>query len=412
MPRRVTAEPTENTMSRRRSDRLFILAALACGLPAFAALAQDAAPVAPAQSLPAIVVTPVFERQLADRVVATGSVRAVEEVYVQPLVEGLQVKTLSADTGDRVKAGDVLATLADDSLVLQKSQLAATRAKGEASLAQLKAQLIDAQASATEARRQRERTATLGKNGTVSTAQVEQAETSAASADAKVKAAEQAIAVAEAEIKVVDAQISDVDLSLARTAIKAPASGLVSARNAKVGAIAAASGEPLFTLIRDGQVELVADVTESDILKIRPGLKAEIRVAGSAEALAGSIRLVSPTVDATTRLGSVHIAIDEDDKARAGMYGSAAILVSEAKGLAVPLSAVTTGKEGATVRLVKDGIVHQVTIETGIQDGGFVEVRKGLEAGAEIVAKAGAFVRDGDRVAPLRQTAAAATATD
>lgn len=390
----------------RRSTPLAALAVL--HLSTLAAYAEETKAAAP-QNLPAIVVTEATQRTLTNRIVATGSIKPVEEIYIQPQVEGLQTRTLSVDVGDRVKEGDVLAVLNDDSLILQKSQLTATRAKAEASLAQLKAQLVDTQASADEAERQRARTATLGSKGTVSTAQVEQAETTATGAKARLKAAEQAIAVADAELEVIDAQISDIDLKLARTGIKAPASGLVAARNAKVGAIASASGQPLFTVIRDGQIELVADVTESDILKIRAGLKAEIRVAGTAEPLSGSVRLVSPTVDAVTRLGSVHIAIDEDDKARAGMYASAEIVLGQANGIAVPLSAITAAKDGVTVRLIKDGVVHQVKIETGIQDGAFIEVIKGLEPGSEVVAKAGAFVRDGDRVTPVKQAATGAT---
>ena len=84
------------------------------------------------------------------------------------------------------------------------------------------------------------------------------------------------------------------------------------------------------------------------------------------------------------------IAIDDDDKARTGMYASAEIVLAEANGLSLPLSAITTSKDGVTVRLVKDGIVHQVKVETGIQDGSFIQVTKGLDDGAEVVAKAGA----------------------
>lgn len=384
--------------------RLTRLAALAT-LPAMMATLVNAADATPPAALPAIVVTAATERMMTDRITATGTVKAVEEAYIQPQVDGLQIRTLNFDTGDRVKEGEVLATLSDDSLILQKGQLAASRAKAEASLAQLQAQLQDSKASAEEAERQRARTATLGKTGSISTSQVEQAEATAKSTAARLKAAEQAIAIAEAELKVVDAQIADIDLKLARTGIKAPVSGLITARNAKVGAIASASGEPLFTMIRDGQIEVVADVTESDLLKIRQGLKAEIRVAGGSEVLTGSVRLVSPTVDATTRLGAVHIAIDDDDRARAGMYASADIVLKTEKGIALPLTAVNSGHAGTTVRIVRDGVVHQVEVKTGIQENGLIEIVSGLDAGAEVVAKAGAFVRDGDHVTPVRQTA-------
>lgn len=395
---------SERIMLRRRARTLDVIAVLALGLAPIAAMAEET-PAAPAasQTLPSIVVAPVEEKSLVDLVVATGTIKAVEEIYVQPQVEGLQISTLGADAGDEVKEGQVLATLSTDSLVLQKGQLEASRAQSVANVAQLQAQLLEARASADEATSQRNRAVTLNAKGSVSTAAAEQAEATAKSAQARLKAAEQGIVAAEAGIKVIDAQLANIELNLTRAEIKAPATGLIATRTAKVGAIASASGQPLFTLIRAGEVELVADVTESDILKIKPGQKAKIRVAGSSEPLTGSVRLVSPTVDQTTRLGSVRIAVDEDAKARAGMYGTAEIVLGEATGLALPLSAITTDKEGVIVRVVRDGTVHQVKIDTGIQDGGFIEVKSGVTKGDEVVAKAGAFVRNGDRVNPVKQ---------
>ena len=50
---------------------------------------------------------------------------------------------------------------------------------------------------------------------------------------------------------------------------------------------------------------------------------------------------------------------------------------------------------------VKDGVVHRTVITTGIRDGGWIEVLEGITAGDTIVAKAAAFVRDGDRINPV-----------
>lgn len=306
--------------------------------------------------------------------------------------------------GDTVQADAVVARLNEDTLVLQRSQLVANRAKAEAALAQYQAQFVEAEASLKEAQRQFDRATRLVSSGSVSTSQKEQAETSLASATARVETARQAITVAEADIKVVDSQIADTDLRLARTEVKSPVSGTISVRNARIGAIASGAGEPLFTVIRDGQIELVAQVTENDILRLQQGQKASVTIAGRAEPLTGSIRLVSPVVDPVTRLGSVHIAVDDDAAARAGMYGSASIIVSEAKGLALPLSAITTEGGKTTVRRVADGTVQMVEIKTGVQDGAFIEVVEGLNEGDKVVAKAGVFVRDGDRINPVEAT--------
>ena len=378
-----------------------VLATAAFFLSTSVAFAQETAATTIEQNLPAIVVTTVKPRDLVDRVVATGTIRATEEVYVQPQVEGLQIKSLEADVGDRVEAGSVVARLSDDTLLLQKSQLLANRAKAEAALAQYRAQATEAAANLREAQRQFERASRLAETGSVSTSQREQAETSLASATARQETANQSITVAEADIKVIDSQVDDIDLRLARTEIKAPVSGIVSARNARIGAIASGGGQPLFTIIRDGEIELVADVTESSILRLKEGQQAVIEIAGTDQSLTGTIRLVSPVIDPVTRLGSVHIAIDDDAAARAGMYGSAAIKVDEANSIALPLTAVTSNRNGSTVRVVNDGTVRLVDIETGIQDGAFVQVTGGLKEGDKVVAKAGVFVRDGDRIRPV-----------
>lgn len=387
----------------RNTSAKAVLMAASLSLSASVAMAQEQQ-AAPAQNLPAIIVTTAQSRELVDRIVATGTIRAEEEVQIQPQVEGLQIKSLGADVGDTVQAEAVVAKLTEDALLLQRSQYVASRAKAEAALAQYQAQLVEAEASLNEAQRQLERATRLASSGSVSTSQKEQAETTLASATARSETARQAITVAEADIKVVDSQIADTDLRLARTDVKSPVTGTISVRNAQVGAIASGAGQPLFTVIRDGQIELVADVPEVQILRLKPGQKAAITVAGSAQPLTGYVRLVSPVVDPVSRLGAVHIALDDDASARAGMYGSAAITVSEAAGIALPLSAITTEQGMTTVRKVSDGTVQMVEIKTGIQDGAFIQVTEGLTEGDKVVAKAGVFVRDGDRINPVEET--------
>ncbi len=276
--------------------------ALAAPLPARAEETAQQTTEKPAgeHALPAIVVTAVTSRPMVDRVVATGTIRAVEEVYAAPLVEGLSIRTLQADVGDSVQQDQVLAVLNDDQLVLTKSQLEATLAKAEAGLAQYQAALAEAQANADEAVRTRDRNASLAKSGVVSTAIADQTRAAATAALARVNSAEQAIAVSRADIKVAQTQISDIDLRLARTSVKAPVGGIVAARTAKVGAIASGAGQPLFTIIRDDAIELVADLSETDIQKIKVGQAASVTVAGGTKPIEGKVRLVSPTVDPVT----------------------------------------------------------------------------------------------------------------
>lgn len=358
-------------------------------------------------NLPAIRVTEVGERTLVDRVIVTGTIQAIEEVYVQPQVEGLRIEDLKADVGDIVKAGDVLATLATDALVLQKSQFLANRAKVEAVTAQLQAQVLEAEANEAEAIRQAERAEGLVKSKAVAVGQAEQLRATATASSARVNSAEQAIVANNADLKVIDAQIDDLDLKLARTDVKTTVAGVISAKNAKIGAIAAGAGSPLFTLIRDNAIELNADVSEADLLKLKPGQPVHMTVAGTSTRIEGKVRTIDPVINATTRLGTVKISIDDPDIARIGMYASAEVVVSDRKVLTLPLTAVTSEDGGMVVRRVVDGIVTMTKVKTGVQDGDFIEIAEGLKAKDIVVEKAGAYVRNGDKVAPVFQKTAA-----
>lgn len=372
--------------------------------PSFAAHAAEepvAKAPAAAASFPAIRVVSTVERMLTDRVIVTGTIEAIEEVYVQPQVEGLRIETLKADIGDTVKAGDTLATLSEDALILQKSQLQANRAKAEAVGAQLLAQLAEAKANEAEAIRQANRAEKLVKSGAFAVGQAEQLRATATAASARVNSADQAILANKADIKVVDAQIDDVDLKLARTEVKTPVGGVISVRNAKVGAIAAGAGNPLFTVIRDNAIELKADVAEGDLLKLKPGQLVHMSVAGTATKVEGKVRTVDPVIDAATRLGSVRIDIDDPANARIGMYASAEVVVSERKVLTLPLTAVNSEKDGFSVRKITDERVKMTKVATGVQDGDYIEISSGLALDDIVVEKAGAYVRDGDRINPV-----------
>lgn len=375
-------------------------------IPVFAlaapARAADPEPAAtPAPTLPAITVSTVDLRVLRDRVIVSGLVNPVEEVRVAPLIEGQPIETLDADVGDWVQQGQVLATLSRTTLDLQKSQYVASLASARATIAQAEAQLLEAQASADEAQRVNQRTAALKEQGTASQAAADQANATAIAATARVTVATQSLEAARAQLALVEAQLANLELQLSRTEVKAPVTGEITHRNAIVGSIASAAGQPMFTMIRDGALELSADVAEIDLIRLAPGQKVTMMGVGAPDRLTGTIRLVEPTIDATSRLGRARITIDTPQNVRAGMFMDAEILVSERETVAVPVTAVGASAEGTTVMLVKDGTVSRALVRTGIRDGGWVEIVEGIAPGDMVVTKAGAFVRDGDRINPV-----------
>lgn len=374
-----------------------------------AAAATSEAPGAAAQVLPAITVSTVQTRQLRDVVLASGLVAPQETIQVAPLIEGQPIEALLADVGDKVTAGQVLARLSTSTLDLQKAQLAASLAAAKAQIAQAQAQVIAANSSAAEAQRTADRTTKLKAQGSASQAAADTALAGSISAQAQVSVATQSLEAAKAQQTLVEAQLANVDLQLSRTEVTAPFAGEITARNAQLGAIASAAGQPMFTLIRDGALELRADVAEADLTRLLVGQTAELRLVGMVKPLSGKIALVEPSIDAVTRLGRVRIAIDDATAVRPGMYVEASILVREGENAALPITAVKSSGGKTSVMRVDGAVVSEQMITAGVRDGGWIEVVDGLKVGDTVVTKAGAFVRDGDHINPV---VAAATDTN
>ena len=387
---------------------LAVLLAIAPVLPAQAqeAVAAENIPeVTPV--LPAITVSTVGLSQLSDRIIASGLIAAVEEVQVAPLVEGQPLDQLLVDVGDMVTEGQVLAVLSKTTLDLQKTEAAASLAAAKSAIAQAEAQLVESQTTRDEAQRVADRTTKLREQGTAPQAQADTARANALSANARVMVATQGLESARAQLALAEARLENVALLLSRTEVKAPVAGKIVQRNAKIGAIATSAGQPMFVITRDAALELRADVAETDLLRLAPGQKAHLRAVGMGGVLEGTVRLVEPSIDPVTRLGRARITVDSSNESlRTGMFVEAEILAAETQALAVPVTAVGSSSEGATVMRVVDGVVERISVKTGIRDGGLVEITEGLNQGDVVVTKAGAFVRPGDRINPVPAPAA------
>ncbi len=305
----------------------------------------------------------------------------VEMVQVQPLIEGQPIERLMADVGDTVAEGQVLAVLSKSTLELQRSQVLASLAAAKATIAQAEAQLIDAESAAAEAARVAERTAKLREQGSASQAAADTANAAAVSATARVTVARQSLEAARAQLSLNEAQLANVELQLTRTEVKAPVAGLIVARNATLGAIATAAGQPMFSMEKDGALELRADVAEADLQRLASGQEAKLTAVGLDGTFQGKIHLVEPSIDETTRLGRARIAIEKDSRLRTGMFVEAEITVAARTALAVPVTAVGSDGEQSTVMRVEDGLVERVVVTTGIRDGGYIEVLSGLNEG-------------------------------
>jgi multidrug efflux pump subunit AcrA (membrane-fusion protein) len=186
-------------------------------------------------------------------------------------------------------------------------------------------------------------------------------------------------------------------------AIRAPVDGSLLSAPPVVGAMATARGEPLFRIVADDELELAAEIPANQLAQLFAGQAVMVRIAGLDE-LPGRIRNVSIAVDAASQLGRARISIEPNPNLRAGAFGRAVINSGQSCGLGIPLSALLYGPGGPVVQVVHDGRVQSRPVTIGLISAGQIEVREGLGESDLVVMRAGAFLREGDRVRAVTVT--------
>ena len=375
-----------HTMFSTRRRKIFSAAAFAASMLGLAVAtlavraanekpaAGAAAASAPRPSLTVTVTTPQATRW-PQTLAANGNITAWQEAIIGAEAQGLRLTDVRAQVGDRVKRGQLLASLASETLA---ADAAATRA----TLAEAEANQAEAAANADRARQ-------LQASGAISAQQIQQYVTGEATARARAEA--------------VRARVRADAVRLAQTRILAPDDGIVSARSATVGAVVQ-PGQELFRLIRKERLEWRAEVAAAALTRLRPGMPAILTLAGG-ETVQGTLRMVAPTVDAATRNGVVFVDLPQPGVAKAGMFARGEFAVGELSALTLPQSAVLLRDGFSYVFQVgPEGKVRQVKVAVGQRNGDRIAVTGGLDAKANVVAQGAGFLADGDTVRVVAST--------
>lgn len=380
--------------------------ALALSLLTAPALAVEPASVPEAAALaPAVTVVKAERREIVENAVVTGTLVPRDEILVSPEVEGLRITELLVEEGDRVAKGQVLARLSLEMIATQEASNVAAIARAEAAIVQAQSQIVQAEAAETEARLSLERAQSLMKTGNATAAVLEQRASAAQSATGKLAAARGGLQSAEADLATAKASGAEIALRRARTDIRAPEAGIVSRRTARVGATATAAGDPLFRLIARGEIELEGDVPETSLARMREGDPARLTV-DQGRAVTGTVRRVYPEVDRATRLGKVRIKLADDPALRIGAFARGNVEIARREGVAVPVASLIYAASGqASLLVAREGGVEARKVTTGLSAQGITEIRDGVAPGEWVVARAGSFLRDGDRVRPVEAAA-------
>jgi HlyD family secretion protein len=348
----------------------------------------------------AITVTTVERREIRHLLDVTGSLVARDEILVGAQIDNVRVEEYLVDIGDKVEEGQVLARLDRSVLETRLGQNASEIARAEATIRQTAAAIAELEATYAEVLQAAERARKLNLTGVVSSETLQSRETSLQVTEARLTGQRENLAFAVASRDFVVAQRQEIRLNLSRANVLAPAAGIVSTRNASVGQLVATSGDPLFRIIRNEAIELEADVVEDRLDALAVGQKVSLTMPGH-QPKTGNVRLVAPSIDPVTRLGTVRISLEADPALRPGRFVTATVEIRSQNSLVVPLSAILFGEEGPRVQVAVDGQVESRVVSIGIRDADGIAILAGLRQGEIVVTKAGGFLRDGDRITPV-----------
>jgi RND family efflux transporter MFP subunit len=331
---------------------------------------------------PALTVTTVrpSSARLPIKLTANGNVTAWQEAIIGSETGGFRLNEVRVNVGDVVKKGEVLAVFSADSV--------------NADVAQARAALLETRANAAEAAANAARARTLASSGALSAQQISQYMTAEQTANARIAASQATLAAQQLRLKY--------------TQVVAPDSGVISARTATVGSVVGV-GTELFRMIRQGRLEWRAEVTASDLSRLKPGAKALVKAASGAE-LTGRVRMIAPTIDPQTRSALVYVDLPAtmapNAPFKAGMFASGQFELGTSDAMTVPQQGVVVRDGFSYVfRLNPDQRVSQLKVQTGRRLADRIEVTGGLTPDALVVVSGAGFLNDGDLV---RNVAAAA----
>lgn len=314
-----------------------------------------------AQAPRAIRVSTIQYHPMSGGLTASGVLIPREEAAVSSELPGYEVSKVYVDVQAWVKKGQPLVQL-DDTL--------------------LRAQIAQQQATTSQALDAAKRVADLDGAGVLSGEDISQRRFQAQAAVAA---------------------LNNLKVRASRLTIRAPVSGLVMERTVRPGDIS--SSAVMFRIIREGLVEVEAQVPEADLGKIKPGEPAQA-VLPDGSTVSGKVRLVSPAVDPATKLGKVRISLPVRSDLRPGGFARAVFDGSSQAVMAVPEAAVRYSADGPMVTTVDStSHAHQVPVRTGQHANGWVELIQGPSVGTSVLLSGAAFVLEGDLVKTVPGTA-------
>jgi RND family efflux transporter MFP subunit len=322
-------------------------------------------------------------------VIWPGTTEAFEQANIYARASGY-ISKRNVDIGSRVKAGDLLVTITAPEVEHQIAQAQGT-------LEQLRAALLQAEANRDLAQVTWDRDKKLVLQGWFTQ---QQGDTDRLTLEARVAA----VAVASANITAQEAQLRVLNQTKTYQSVVAPFDGVITQRNVDVGTLVqadATSGTFMFALAHSEVIRIQLYVPQDDAMGVAPGTQAVVRVPEiPGRDFPGQVTRIADALQPGTRTLLTEIDVPNPDRALSpGMYCRVELKIPrKTPSLIVPSEAIIFNRNGLSVAVVEDGVVHLRKI-TSVRDfGTSVEVSAGVAEGDKVVLNPQVDLADGNKV--------------
>lgn len=339
----------------------------------------------PAMSVRVVSATLITGNDASANLVASGYVVAQRKAEVASKATG-RLEFLGFEEGDLVKAGQVIARLDNKDFT--------------ATLDLAKASLQQAEVDSLDRGRKYRRAQSLFKSGSITDAELE-------SSEAAYKNSMAAVEQGKANVRV-------AEVNLENTYIRAPFDGTVLTKNADVGEIvapfasSASSKGSVVTLADMSSLEVEADVSESNLERVRVGRPCEIVLdAYPSVRYPGNVKKIVPTADRARATVLTRVAFDSLDhrvlpemSARVSFFADSTDLKLAANSsmIAVSKDAVTTRGADKVVFVVANEIATMTVVSVGKELGSQIEITRGLQPGQQVVLSPPGKLESGQKI--------------
>lgn len=365
-----------------------------------------------AKSEPAKVVTVAVAKarpeDLSRDMIMTAEFRPYQEIDVHAKMAGY-LKKIYVDVGDRVKAGQLLATLEIPELADELQQASATKKRSDAEVlrAQGEIQRSEAAHAATHSSYSRLASVIKVRPNLVAQQEIDEALARDRGSEAQLAAARASLSAAEQQVLVSKASEQRVRTMIEYSRITAPFSGVITKRFADTGAMIQAGtasqtqAMPLVRLSQNDRLRLVLAVPESIVPRIRTGAPVEVNVESLGKTFSGTVSRFAGRIQASTRTMETEVDVPNPRLVLIpGMYASVVLNIDRKDdALAVPLQAVADHENRPSVFIVNaEKRIEERPVRLGIETPTKVEVLSGLHANELVVVGSRNQLRPGQKV--------------